>query len=281
MAFSIIVPWRNRQELTQTFPRLVETVEALCGELIVVNFGGSSDLLPAQRIFEASRVTLLEIRNQRYFNKAKANNVGAAVARHPILFFCDCDIIITPEVVSPLLKALIQNPSAFGTIAGVAESELNSRQAKNVVCFGYTLRLELANGRKLQIVDNEEDAATGTRQAPGLLFVRAAHFKEVNGYNGRLHGWGWEDQDMIARLTLGAGLSRLQSGVVVHLSHNDEARVAHYPRTASRWDSRDKMFRQALALYDNGDLAGTYDSDIGGLLGEAARQHQSRGPSTR
>jgi N-terminal domain of galactosyltransferase len=100
-------------------------------------------------------------------------------------------------------------------------------------------------------VDNEEDAEKGTRQAPGLLLVRRSDFMRIEGYNGRLHGWGWEDQDMIARLTLGAGLRRIQRGVATHLSHGDTARIAHYPPVRDRWESRDRMFRQALSNYDS------------------------------
>jgi hypothetical protein len=50
-------------------------------------------------------------------------------------------------------------------------------------------------------------------------------------------------------------------GHAIHISHDDEARVANYP-LADRWESRDKMFRQALALYDQADFRGTYDLDL-------------------
>jgi predicted glycosyltransferase involved in capsule biosynthesis len=198
---------------------------------------------------------------ERYFNKARAQNIGAANCRQPILFFCDCDIIVEPESVSLLANEVKVRAGVFATIAGVHESVMNSRQAGNVVRFGYELNLRLANGRCLQIVDHEEDATTGTRQAPGLLLVRRTDFLAINGYNGRLHGWGWEDQDMIARLTLGAALERVERGAATHLSHGDDERIAHYPPMANRWESRDRMFRQALAFYDASDLRGTYDYD--------------------
>jgi hypothetical protein len=116
-------------------------------------------------------------------------------------------------------------------------------------------------------VDNEEDAEDGTRQAPGLLFARREHFEAINGYNAHLHGWGWEDQDMISRLTLGLGLTRINEGRAIHISHDDQARIGFYPPVASRWESRDRMFRAALSNYDNNCFAGTFSQDVERLRG--------------
>jgi hypothetical protein len=66
---------------------------------------------------------------------------------------------------------------------------------------------------------------------------------------------------MISRLTLGRGLRRIMSGNAIHLSHDDHARIAYYPAVTSRWESRDRMFRTALANYDDGNFLGTYDRD--------------------
>ncbi|MEP6652133.1 MAG: hypothetical protein ABJA82_02175 [Myxococcales bacterium] len=70
-----------------------------------------------------------------------------------------------------------------------------------------------------------------------------------------------EDQEMVSRLTLGAGLERLFHGYAVHLSHKDHARVANYP-LSNRWESRDRMFRQALASYDENGFRGIYSADV-------------------
>jgi hypothetical protein len=210
---------------------------------------------------ELPKLRVIEVERQKYFHKACAQNLGAALTRGDVLFFCDCDILIDPELVDRLSNTLLERPGRFATLAGVRESEQNSRGGKHVTCFGYELRIHTRDGRKLVIVDHEEDARDGTRNAPGLLFVRRSDFLEVGGYNSGLHGWGWEDQDMIGRLTLGAGLDRIIEGYAVHLSHDDQARVAHYP-VADRWESRDRTFRQALANYDAGRFQGTYESDV-------------------
>ena len=221
----------------------------------------AEDELEVSQAGQEDGVAVVEATDQRYFNKACAQNLGAAGSTLPYLFFCDCDIVLDPETIARLLERLHNAPGSFATLAGVRESELNSRGGRHVVCFGYVQRIRTADGRLLQIVDNEEDAENGTRQAPGLLLVRRSDFLSIGGYNSRLHGWGWEDQDMIGRLTLGAGLTRIQEGVALHLSHDDDARIAAYPPVKDRWESRDRMFRQALANYDAADFQGTYDLD--------------------
>ena len=42
---------------------------------------------------------------------------------------------------------------------------------------------------------------------------------------------------------------------------HDDGRIANYPFVASRWGSRDKMFRKALANYDENNFSGSYKSD--------------------
>lgn len=258
---SIVVSWRDRSELGRSISSLSETARQTGGDLTIVNFGGNAELLSQLVRPHLTLTNIVNVADQPFFNKARAQNIGASNTRYPVLFFCDCDILLQPELIESMARELMERPGTFATLAGVVESERNARRAGNLVCFGYELRLRIANGRELRIVDNEEDAADGTRQAPGLLLVRRSDFTSVNGYNGRLHGWGWEDQDMIARLTLSAGLTRIQRGTVTHLSHNDEARTAHYPPVRDRWESRDRMFRQALAAYDKGDFSGTLSED--------------------
>lgn len=257
---SIVVSWRDRVELRLALPGLVAAAAAVGGDVTIVNFGGEANLLAEQILDHRSHVTVVEAPGHQYFNKSKAHNIGIACSANPYLFFSDCDILLEASTVAELFSLVAKAPGTFGTLVGVTESERNSRGGQHVTRFGYTLVICTADGRELRIVDSEEDAATGSRNAPGLLLARRSDLLSIGGFNSRLVGWGWEDQDMIARLTLGAGLSRVLSGTAVHLSHDDKARVAHYP-LADRWESRDRMFRQALANYDCADFTGTYELD--------------------
>src|SRR5205085_7514704 len=137
----------------------------LNGDLTIVNFGGSKEMLCEQITRFGSEVHVIQVDNQVYFNKACAQNLGAGYSVQPLLFFCDCDIVLTPESIESLAGQIQNRPSTFATLAAVKESDTNSRGGKHVVCFGYELRIRTADGRKLCIVDNEEDASDGSRQA--------------------------------------------------------------------------------------------------------------------
>jgi hypothetical protein len=260
---SIIVSWRDRVELVSALPSLLGSAFAVGGDLTIVNYGGSPELLRDQVGSYVADVRIVEVAGERYFNKGRAHNLGVAHTNQPMLFFCDCDIILEPTVVRELVEEVFTNTGTFGTLAGVRESQPNSRNGKHVMCFGYELRIRTADNRELRIVDHEEDMEDGSRNAPGLLVVRRTDFLSISGYNSKLHvyGWGWDDQDMIARLTLGRGLRRITQGIATHLSHDDVARVQAYPMS-NRWESRDKMFRQALDNYDRADFRGTYEADV-------------------
>lgn len=265
---SIIISWRDRIELQQALPSLIACIEPIDGQINIVNFAGDQQLLNQQlaEFTQHPQLKVTQISQQPFFNKAAAQNIGAKTAKYDNLFFCDCDIIVNPNQIIELCHQLNDSTGHFATLKGVKETELNSRGAGHVVSFGYELNIRTKDGRHLQIIDNEEDSETGLRQAPGLLMVKRHDFIAINGYNSQLHGWGWEDQDMISRLTLGQGLSRIQHGEALHISHDDHARIAHYPEMKDRWESRDRMFRTALSNYDQANFQGSYHQDVTALL---------------
>jgi hypothetical protein len=273
-ALSIIVSWRDRLELRQALPGLRASAAETGGELLIVNLGGDPGLL-RQQLEGHDDICVIEVEGQAHFNKPVAHNVGAHFSTGRCLFFCDCDILLDPTVIRELLAKVENTPSSFGTLAGVTETEQNARGARYIVSFGYELRLKTGNGRQVRILDHEEDAQDGTRMAPGLLLVPRSSFEEVNGYNSQLDGWGWEDQDMVCRLTLGAGLTRINQGRAIHISHDDVARVQAYP-AKDRWESRDRMFRRALANYDQANFLGTYQDDVQTARARVARRRPER-----
>lgn len=258
MLLSVVITWRDRKELGRCVESLSNMLDGRDAEVIVVNLGGNRDLLNSQ-IAASGDIKIVE-KESEWFNKPLAQNIGAQAARGDYLFFCDCDIFFDNTDFLDLYDRVRVSGKAFGTLAGVRETDPNSRGGRNVTCFGYELNIRVANGASVRIVDNEEDIEIGTRQAPGLLLVKREDFDAVGGYNSALDGWGWEDQDMICRLSLHARLERVTHGEVFHISHADDARMQAFP-VKDRWESRDRMFRRALNNYDEGRFIGTYAID--------------------
>lgn len=259
VSLSVVISWRDRKELGRCVESLSRMLNGRDAEIIVVNLGGTRELLNVQ-IAGFENIKIVE-KESEWFNKPLANNIGAHAARGDYLFFCDCDILFENAEFLELYDMVCASNKTFGTLAGVRETDPNSRGGRNVACFGYELNIRIANGASVRIVDNEEDIQDGTRQAPGLLLVKRNDFDAVGGYNSALDGWGWEDQDMICRLILHTRLERVNYGKVFHISHSDEARLQAFPMK-DRWESRDRMFRRALNNYDEGRFTGTYAMDV-------------------
>jgi hypothetical protein len=256
---STIVTWRNRPQIARCAGSFVELCRRLDGEVVIVDMGGDAAQLAAHLGELRRAVTVVRLEAQE-FCKPIAQNVGAARSHHPLLFFCDCDTVLDIDAIVDLVRSVQADEQAFGSVAHVRESEPAGLARGQILTFGYQLSITLVNGRTLQIVDGEPDPLHPTRKAPGLLVVRRSHFVEVGGFDSNLRGWGWEDQDMIARLTLGAGLRRVSRGSALHITHDDASRVAEY-REKDHWATRDRSFRQALANYDRGAFVGTYARD--------------------
>lgn len=257
---SIIVPWRNRQELVEALPSLARAIREVGGNLLLVNFGGDVAQLNRIRSTCFAPLRVVDVHDQPYFNKGRAANLGAVVSESPYIFVCDCDIVLPSGLLGDLLKSVSTQSHCFATLRNVKETAGYWRASQHVQCYGYHLHIRTRDGRCVRIVENERDAQTGTRQAPGLLLIRRSHFLQIRGYNGNLHGWGWQDQDMICRLSLGLGLERIELGTAAHISHDDLARVENYPIT-NRWESRARMFGQALENYDKALFFGTLNED--------------------
>jgi Glycosyltransferase like family 2 len=156
----IVVSWCYRTELGRTLPSLTRCARRHGGAVTIVNYGGDSAELSALLCSADAPLTLVTVQDQQWFSKARAQNIGAAHSPHDLLFFCDCDILLGDDALDELIDRVTTDKGAFGTVAGVTETERNARGAGNVVRFGYQLNLRLANGRTLQIIDNEEDAST-------------------------------------------------------------------------------------------------------------------------
>ncbi|WP_370981224.1 galactosyltransferase-related protein [Agaribacterium sp. ZY112] len=255
---SIIIAWKNRDELYRSIDSFINVVNVLKGEVILVNYCGQLDY---ERLPKHDDLRIVEITGRDFFNKASANNIGSSYAKNNNLFFCDCDIVLELDAVQRCLELLVL-PKSFVTIKHVQEEKINAIDINHIQCFGYHMIIKTRDGQQVEIVDFEEDAATGIRNAPGLLFLTQDHMQKINGYSGFMQGWGWEDQDMICRLTLGLGLSRQQHGTLLHLSHDDHSRTKEYPEVSSRWESRDRMFRSALSRYDQNIFLGTLQEDL-------------------
>lgn len=261
--FSIIIPWRNRLQLAATITHFKAAIDALQGEIVIINFGGDyallDSLIPRQNRQGIKIVNLLEI---AYFNLSATRNIGAHYASHDLLFFCDCDVLIEDAIVKSNLQVLSQQDNVFINPEGVLESDGERfRKTGKITGIRMSLALTFENGRSVKIPTQSINREKSSRAAKGLLFIRKSMLLAVNGYNSGFEGWGWEDADMVIRLQAGLGAERVVNGFFTHLSHGDEERIQHY-EIQDRQKTNRAAYEAGLERYDQGNFLGTYREDI-------------------
>jgi hypothetical protein len=75
------------------------------------------------------------------------------------------------------------------------------------------------------------------RHLNGTIYAYKAAFELVGGYSERLLGYGYDDEDLYARLwQAGFGRRFIDHDLMRHLPHDDESRLAHAPDPPERYD---------------------------------------------
>lgn len=264
--FSVIIPWKDRKELLETLRANQPHFIAAAAEVIVVNCGGDAQwLADACLQFPLLRPTVAHIAGGT-FNKCRALNAGASLARHDILFLLDADICLHAGCFHELWDALAGG--SIVTIDRVVESNAPQQPVEgDVQRIAYSTTLTLKDGRSFAIETNSIDLCDGSRAAPGLVALHKEKFLAVGGMNAALDTWGWEDLDLLARLQLKLNATLARAGAVTHLSHGDDVRNL---QGLHRAQSEQKNFLACLANYQLGLLDGTYRADVENFTGQAS-----------
>lgn len=255
---SLIVPWCDRPEIATTYRHNGPAIAANHAEIIISNCGGNSELL--HHAFEESgqpapkSVTI----SRTPFNKSLALNIGAWLARGQWFLFLDADILLSDAFLSEIQAAF--HPGIFLTVARVLETARGGkRQYSEISDVISSVELVGRNGTRTRVNTNHLRIADGSRSGPGLVCVTRSDFVTVGGMNSHLEGWGWEDIDLLARLQLGLGLERRETGTVTHLTHG------HVGPEMSRLTpqfTQARNFAECLANYALGNVQGTYSADV-------------------
>jgi glycosyltransferase involved in cell wall biosynthesis len=168
----------------------------------------------------------------RGFRAAEIRNRALAAAQGDYVLLVDGDCILHPAFTRSHLA--FARPGAFvqGTRALLSERRsahaLASRQTTFHPCqAGIANRLNAISAAWLsRLVPSSRDPLSGVRSC-NMGFWRSDAVR-VNGFDARFVGWGREDSDFVARMTV-AGVRRRKlkfGGIVYHLWHPERPRDA-------------------------------------------------------
>ena len=268
-AVSVVIPWCNRDELKTTLLCNGPFFSGPSIEVLVVNVGGDS--LRLSELIKKSglpRVRQIDV-DLNYFNKSVALNVGISRSTGLSIFTLDADIILITNIFDVIESCV--NTRSYLTIEWVYESDIGpspqSEENGKTVMGGFVtdivqyhgVVLLLADGRMHRYRTSQMSEFDGRRAAPGLLATLKTHLLAIGGYNSDLRQWGWEDDDLQIRLQHICGLSQIENGIALHLTHGDDRRALD---GMDRLLSNQLNFLRCCSNYNQNRFHGTYDRDL-------------------
>lgn len=108
MRISVVIPARNA---TRTIQATLNSAfaQSLAPHEVIVADDGSDDRLAEALLPYGDRILLVRIPHS---GAAAARNAGARLAKGDALFFCDADLLLYPDLLAKLARALENDPGA-------------------------------------------------------------------------------------------------------------------------------------------------------------------------
>jgi hypothetical protein len=209
-------------------------------QLIVVEHGIESKVQPPKNaVFQF-------VRSDEEFSTALISNVGASLVTTP--FFCkyDVDAVVEPKAIFDAFVLLKNKPkvSLVMPYNGVSFNIKNPlRQA--ILRSVHLEKLPVISRGEAHLLSSEE-ISLKSRNSKGLIHhFRTSVFKAFGGYNEEFVGWGYEDNEILARFAkLKIPVKRLKNYTAFHLDH---------PRAATTLRSQVQMtqnYQRALSIQE-------------------------------
>ncbi|MFZ5676412.1 MAG: glycosyltransferase family 2 protein [Pseudomonadota bacterium] len=198
-------------------------------------------------------VKVVKVEGRPYFNNWEARNIGAAQASAPLLVFVDADTMLAGDFAAWVTGAV--TPGTYGKMPNA---------------------LELA-------VHKDDVLRNGANRLEGLLVTPAATFRELEGYDHLLQGWGaGGDTDLVDRLDFHQHKKVVLPEALVTraIAHSDAERVRFHKLSISESHLIGLLYRTSklsmMKLFDR-ELAREDRARLHALAVEAVRR---RSPSS-
>ncbi|WP_133511797.1 glycosyltransferase family 2 protein [Candidatus Thiosymbion oneisti] len=205
---SVIIPTYNRpRQLTQCLEALSAT-RGETFEVIVVDDGSPEPIETTVYAF-ADRLDISCLRRKNA-GPASARNVGARVARAPILAFTDDDCRPEPDWLSRIAEAVRRNPHALagGRTYNSLEHNIFSETSQDLVSFFYEYAAERGGGLHFFASNN--------------LACSARYHTAIGGFDERFPLAAGEDRDYSLRwMDMGWPLVYVPDAVIGHAHRFD------------------------------------------------------------
>jgi glycosyltransferase involved in cell wall biosynthesis len=218
MTISLICACKNRNEPLQ-IALSSWLLRPEITEIIVVDW--SSDTALASLTKLDSRIKVITVLDQKYFNQPQPLNLAASVATGDYILKVDCDYIFSPYYNFFENYQIDENSFVSG-----------KHSVKNYEYFnGEEYVVDKDKMSLLDLVDYVNSYSPIFKHLIGLLFISRQNFMKVGGYNEKLGKYyAYEDDEMFHRLrVLGLKEKKLNFDYnILHIPHSDKKRTENF-----------------------------------------------------
>ncbi|MDD2898201.1 MAG: class I SAM-dependent methyltransferase [Desulfuromonadaceae bacterium] len=237
---SVIIPHGGAERLPQLAAALAQLSHCpAVSEIIVVEMGEQG---VAEEVARRWRARYLFIETSEVFERARALNVGSAIAEGELLLWMDNDLLL---------------PAGF---LEKAAQELHERQLDCLIPYTSIAYLaEADSGAVIEGSRSPRDCTaakilSGGRDINGgSALVTKAFFQRYGGMSEEFLGWGGEDNFWVHKVTLlgRLGVTRFKDQFLYHLYHHNSGAHSGRPLTGNPHYLRNvALMNEARAIED-------------------------------
>jgi hypothetical protein len=213
MNISIICACKNREESLKISLQSWLFFEEI-KEIIIVDWSSNNSLNYLTTI--DSRIKIITVKNEKYFNLSQPLNLAAKIATGDAILKLDCDYILNPY--HSFFKNYKLEEGTF--ISG-------NHNVKNYeVWNGSQYVIDIHTMNISEIYEYVSTYSHYFKYLKGMLFLFRSDFEKIGGFNETITTYGWEDSDMIYRLeSYGLEHKRINfDHSLIHIPHPDRKR---------------------------------------------------------
>jgi len=190
--------------LLQTIPTWLDFP---CDEIVIFDWPGNEKAVDIYKVFSDQRIKIFTNTESDFYiyGQSTAKNSAIRCCSGDIIFYIDADTKITNKSIPmPRCKEFTQ-----GRV--LLKEHINKKGFEEIFVYGG--------------IDERIFAC----ETSGAFIVKKENWVAINGFDERMVGWGFDDEDFYIRL-IESGLSRktFLDEDLMHIDHDDNLRVSGY-----------------------------------------------------
>jgi predicted glycosyltransferase involved in capsule biosynthesis len=201
-------------------------------EIVIINDDKNLDK-DLKNLCSDNNVKAFFMENDDIYWRTKAFNEASKHLNCEYIISGDTDVIVNAK---HLLNAsvILKDTPTIGIVYPYNGMfvHLKAEIAKNVICDKSISNLEeqISTLKPIPYFETTNFLVAHPQSKGGMVMFRKSTFIECNGYNPNFRGWGYEDDEILARFQkLGFGNSRVydETAIAWHLPHDNTVREQH------------------------------------------------------